>query len=152
MNAVGQLAVLIGISLTASAISYRIVGPPDRSVRCDPASLKPHEICLDDVMSRWQGKVLWVDARPRKEWEADGVPGSILWNVEPSEDGLKFEADAMAHLVESPPVIVYCHEGSCGLSLQVVDKILNLGVVTEVYALHGGSGTLKAAGMLKGSN
>jgi rhodanese-related sulfurtransferase len=152
MNAAGQLAILIGISLSASAIHYKLVGPPDRSVRCDPAALKPHEICLDEVMSRWQGKVLWVDARLRTQWQADGIPGSILWNTDAAEDALKFEADAMEHLVDSPTVIVYCGEGNCGISLQIVERILKLGVVSEVHALHGGAGTLKAAGMLKGSS
>lgn len=152
MNAATQLAVLFAVSLTASAICYRIVGPPERKVVCDPATLKPHEICIEDVMSRWQGKVLWVDARPRKDWEKDGVPGSILWNVDPAEDALKFEAEAMERFVDSPTVIVYCGEGSCGLSLQVVEKILKLGVVSEVHALHGGVGTLREAGLLKGSS
>lgn len=152
MNLVGQVAVLVGISLSAAAIHYRIIGPPEREIRCDPAALKPHEICLDQVMSRWQGKVLWVDARPRKEWELDGIPGSILWNVDPAEDGLKFEAEAMQHFVDSPVVIVYCGEGNCGISLQVAEKIRKLDVVPEVHALHGGAGTLRAAGILKGSN
>ncbi len=152
MNAAAQLAVLVAVSVSASGICYRIVGPPDRKVACDPATLKPHEICLEDVMSRWQGKVLWVDARPRKEWMADGVPGSILWNVDPAEDALKFEADAMEHFADSPTVIVYCGEGNCGLSLQVVEKILKLGVVSEVHALRGGVGTLREAGLLKGSS
>lgn len=152
MTAAGQLAVLFAISLGASGICYRVVGPPDRTVPCDPSQLKTHEICFSTVMERWQGKVLWVDARSRKEWEADGVPGSILWNVDPAEDALKFEADAMEHFAESPTVIVYCGEGNCGLSLQVVEKILKLGVVSEVHALHGGAGTLRTEGLLKGSS
>lgn len=152
MNAAAQLAVLAAVSLTASAICYRIVGPPERKVGCDPSTLKPREICLDEVMSRWQGRVLWVDARPRREWERDGVPGSILWNLDPAEDALKFEADAMEHLVDSPTVIVYCGEGNCGISLQVAEKILALGVVSEVRALHGGVLSLREAGLLKGSS
>jgi len=153
MKLIGQLAVLAAISLTAAGIHYRVVGPPERSVSCDPATLKPHEICLSEVMERWQGKVLWVDARPRKEWETDGMPGSILWNVDPAENGLKMEEEGMQHLMDAPPaVIVYCSEGNCGLSLQVVEKILKLEVVAEVHALHGGVGALRSAGLLKGSN
>ncbi len=153
MRLIGQLAVLTGISLTASAIHFRISGPPERRVSCDPSNLKAHEICLDQVMARWTGKVLWVDARSRKEWQADGVPGSILWSLDPAEDAFKFEEDAMNHLMEEPPaVIVYCGEGNCGLSHQVVEKILKFDVTKDVYALRGGVGALRAARMLKGSN
>lgn len=153
MRLIGQLVVLTAISLSASAIHFRLAGPPDRRVSCDPSTLKAHEVCLDQVMARWQGKVLWVDARSRKEWQADGVPGSILWSLDPAEDAFKFEEDVMNHLMEEPPaVIVYCGEGNCGLSHQVVGKILKLDPTRNVLALHGGVGALRAARMLKGSN
>lgn len=152
MTVIGQLAVIAAISFSASAITWKVSGPPRRDVVCDPATLKPHEICLAQVMEKWQGKVLWIDARSRSDWETNGVPGSILWNLDANEDFQKFEADAMERLIEGPPVIVYCNEGNCGISMQVVERILKLEVTGEVYALHGGSGALKAAGLLKGSN
>lgn len=102
-------------------------------------------------MERWQGKVLWIDARSRKDWETNGIPGSLLWNLDSKEDFQRFEEDAMQRLVEGPPVVVYCNEGNCGISLQVVERILKLGVTEDVYALHGGSGALRTAGMLKDS-
>lgn len=151
MNVVGQLAVIAAISFSASALTWRVVGPPQRDIPCDPASLKPHEICLAQVMEKWQGKVLWIDARSRTDWEANGIPGSILWNLDPKEDFQLFEAEAMQRLVEGPVVVVYCNEGNCGTSLQVVERVLKLEVTREVYALHGGSGALRSAGMLRDS-
>lgn len=153
MRLAGQLAWMAAVSLAASVIHYRVVGPPSRTVSCDPATLKPREICLEQVMSRWQGKVMWVDARTRAEWNADGLPGSVLWSLDPAEDAFKFEEEMATRLMDQPGVvIVYCGEGNCGLSHQVVERILKLGLVDEVYALHGGVGALRASGMLKGSS
>lgn len=150
MNVATQVVAITAIALLAARFNFQLVGPPLRDVPCDPAQLKPGEICLADVMSRWQGNVLWIDARPRAEWMADGVPGSILWNLDSKEDANAFEAEAMNHLLEGKPVIVYCSEGNCGVSSEVAAKVRKLELAPEVHALFGGSGALKAAGMLKG--
>lgn len=152
MNAVTQVLAIGGIALLAARLTFQVVGPPLRDVPCDPVLLKPGEICLADVMARWQGDVLWIDARPRAEWQADGVPGSILWNLDSKEDANAFEAEAMTHLMTGKPVIVYCSEGNCGVSSEVAAKVRKLEIAPEVHALFGGSGALKAAGMLKGSS
>ncbi|BCU79113.1 rhodanese-like domain-containing protein [Luteolibacter sp. LG18] len=151
MNVIGQTAVIAAISLVAAAANFRIAGPPLRDVPCRQEDLKPHEICLATVIERWQGKVLWVDARPRREWELDGMPGSILWNLDAKEDANQFEASTMERLVEGPPVVVYCSEGNCGVSSQIAERILKLQMTDQVYALRGGIGALKAAGMVKDS-
>ena len=147
MNLAVQTAIIAGSALVASALTFKVAGPPERGVVCRPESLKPGEICLRDVTSRWGGKVLWIDARQRNDWEKDGVPGSLLWNL--TEDQQAFEAAAMERLVEGLPVIVYCDSASCGLSAQVAAKIRALEVAPEVHSLHGGAEALKAAGVLK---
>ena len=87
MNTWSQLALVFCISCAAALATYRISGPPDRRVPCDARQLEhPDEICLDRVMGEWRGAVLWVDARSRAEWRRDGVPGSLLFNINPAED------------------------------------------------------------------
>ncbi|MGC4015922.1 MAG: rhodanese-like domain-containing protein [Luteolibacter sp.] len=153
MNPVLQAALIAGISTLAAVTNLRISGPPTRDVPCRQEELKPHEICLVTVKERWQGKVLWIDARPRREWEIDGLPGSLLWNLDPHEDANAFEAAVMEKLVDAPPaVVVYCSEGNCGVSSQIAERILKLGVTDQVFALKGGVGALRADGMIKGSN
>ena len=105
MNALGQLAAILGISLAAAGGTYWIKGPPGRILSCDPATLKPGEVCLEQISP--DAKVLWVDARLRKDWVKNGLPGSVLWNLDPGEDMQAFEADVAMRIMETPRVIVY---------------------------------------------
>jgi rhodanese-related sulfurtransferase len=117
---------------------------------CDLATLKPGEVCLQQVPANTN--VLWVDARLRKDWEKTGVPGSILWNLDPAEDMQAFEAEAAMRIMESPRVIVYCGDENCGISHQVADRILSLQLNAEVSVLRGGWRALKEAKRVKDSN
>lgn len=148
MNAAGQLAAILFAVAGAAAGTYLIKGPPVRALVCNPGDLKPGEICLQQIPT--DGKILWVDARPRKDWEKNGLPGSVLWSLESGEDQQAFEADIMARIMENPRVIVYCGGESCDLSHQVAAKIKELGA--DVLVLRGGWQALFEAGRIKDSS
>lgn len=150
MNAAGQLASIGIVALTAAGGTFWIKGPPLRVVLCDPATLKPDEVCLQQISS--SDKVLWVDARHRKDWEKNGLPGSVLWNLDSEEDMQAFEADVAPRIIETPRVIVYCGDENCGLSRQVANRIRELQLGAEVSVLHGGWRALSEAGRIKGSS
>ncbi len=150
MNSLVQLIAVGGISIVAAGGTYLIKGPPRRIVLCDPAILKPDEICLHQISPN--EKILWVDARPRKDWEENGLPGSSLWNLDPSEDMQAFEADIATRVIETPRVIVYCGDENCGVSRQVAERIRALQLGAEVSVLHGGWRALSEAGKIKDSN
>jgi rhodanese-related sulfurtransferase len=150
MKAIGQLAVIAGISLAAAGGTYWIKGGPVRSFNCDPATLKPGEICLQQIPP--DTRVLWVDARLRKEWQANGLTGSVLWNLDSNEDMQAMEAETAMRIIETPRVIVYCGDENCGLSHQVAEKIRALQLGAEVSVLRGGWRALSEAGRIKGSN
>lgn len=149
MNAIVQLGLIGLISAAAASATFWVKGPPGRGFVCDPATLKPGEICLAQVPTA--SKVLWVDARSRKDWEQSGVPGSILWNLDPAEDMQAFETEAAMRIMETPRVIVYCGDENCGLSRQVAERIRALGLEAEISVLHGGWRALKEAGKIKDS-
>jgi len=150
MNALGQLAAVVGISLAAAGGTYWIKGPPGRALICDLATLKPGEVCLEQISP--DAKVLWVDARLRKDWVKIGLPGSVLWNLDPGEDMQTFEAEVAMRILETPRVIVYCGDENCGLSQQIADKIRGLQLGAEVSVLRGGWRALSEAGRIKDSN
>jgi rhodanese-related sulfurtransferase len=149
MNSLAQLTVITAAALFAAGGTWLVKGPPVRSLPCDPASLQPDELCLEQVPA--DAALLWVDARPRAEWRENGLPGSILWNLDPAEDMAAFEAEAAMRIVETPRVIVYCGDENCGVSRQVAQRIRDLGLGAEVKVLHGGWRALKEAGRISPS-
>lgn len=135
-NPLVQLAAVIVISAVAAGLTWAIKGPPEEApvVKCESKLLKDGEICLADVT----GNVLWVDARSRKEWEKNGLKGSVLWNFEPNEDQNQFEAETAMKVLESELVVVYCGSAACGTSRQVAERIRNLQLGPPVKVLFGG--------------
>ncbi|RYD37351.1 MAG: rhodanese-like domain-containing protein [Verrucomicrobiaceae bacterium] len=148
MNAAVQLLMVVGLAAAGAGGTYFAKGPPVRTLVCDPATLKPGEICLEQV----QEPVVWIDARPRKDWQANGLPGSILWNLDGAEDAAAFEAEAMQKLFENPKAVVYCSNEDCGVSQQVAEKIRKLDPEFDVKALRGGWQALKDAGRVRDSS
>lgn len=143
MNAVTQLALLGCVSALAAGASWALRNEPEQAAAfvCDPEALLEGEICLADVPP----DALWVDARPRAEWEKNGVEGSILWNFDPAEDAGKFEAEAAVHILSAPLVVVYCGSDACDTSKQVADLIRKLDLGPAVKVLHGGWEAIKGS-------
>ena len=150
MNSLGQLVAIGIISSLAAGGTFLIKGPPLRRLVCDPATLKPDEICLQQI--NLTDKILWVDARSRTEWKKNGFAGSSLWSLEAGEDMQAFETDIAMKVIETPRVIVYCGSEACGLSREVAGRIQNLQLGAEVSVLHGGWRALSEAGLIKDSN
>jgi len=142
MKSTLQIAMLLAIAASAACLTWFLKDPnsnPAAVTHCDPAALKPDEICFDQV----SGKVLWIDARSREEWTQNGYPDSILWNLDPKEDALKMEADAAMKIIECEMVVVYCTSRACGTSRQIAEKIRKLELGPMVKILHGGYPSLR---------
>ncbi len=150
MNSLGQLAAIVFISLSAAGGTFWIKGPPARRLTCDPTTLKSGEVCLEQIPPN--AKILWIDARLRRDWEKTGIQGSLLWNLDPAEDMQAFEAEIATHLMDAPRVIVYCGDENCGISHQVAERIRALQMGADVSVLRGGWRALSEAGRVKGSS
>jgi rhodanese-related sulfurtransferase len=145
MKTLAQLTWIGVVSSVAALGTYWVKGPPMRALVCDPTSLKADEVCLQQISPT--AKILWVDARLRKDWQRNGMPGSVLWNLDPAEDLLAFESEIAMRIVETPRVIVYCGDENCGISRQVAERIRNLQLGAEVSVLRGGWRALSEAGL-----
>lgn len=151
MRAFTELALVLVLSSIGAVATWKIAGPPDRSVACDPASITADEICLATVQAEWKD-FLWIDARPEAEWKKDGIPGSIhLTTVGSGSFEDQIEA-SLERLGNAQRAVVYCGDTGCAISKEVVKRLREFGLVPEVRALHGGSAALQAAGMLKDSS
>ena len=134
------------LSSLAAFITYKVVGPPDRSVPCDESSLPEHFVCLATVREWPENDILWVDARPRENWEKDGVEGSVLVNDQ--EDWIDLEMGFMSKIMLEPKpfVVVYCNQSGCGSSKYVANQLREkhageLGF--QVFVLEGGIDALQ---------
>jgi rhodanese-related sulfurtransferase len=140
MNPFAQLAIIGGISAAAAAGTWAVKGRPVvAAVVCDPAQIGPDEICLADVPDGVQ----WIDARPREEWEKNGLEGSVLWNLDPKEDPQLMEAEAAMKMISARLVVVYCGSKGCDSSRYVADRARNLGLGPPVKVLYGGWDALR---------
>lgn len=147
MNSSRQLALIAAMAIAAAGTTFLIKGPPGRAFHCDPTTLKNDEVCLEAVPAT--SEVVWVDARARSDWQKSGVPGSLLWNLDPAEDMQAFEAAAAVRIATTPRVIVYCGDENCGASRQVAARIRALDLGAEVSVLRGGWRALSEAGRVK---
>lgn len=146
MHVAAQFAVVSAISLAAAGATWLAKGAPKsvsaKTVHCDPALIEEGEICLAEIGEN----VLWVDARPRAEWEENGLEGSVLWNLDPKEDSQSMEGEvAMAIATVQPEmVVVYCGSEACGTSKQIAERIRAIDLGPPVKALHGGWDAISA--------
>ena len=143
MRTSSQLAIICSISLAAAGLNYLVSGPPIRSHICDPATRKPDEICLSELNDT-KG-LLWIDARSRAAWQNNGLPESILWNLDPTEDMQAFESNNAEKIASAQIVVIYCGDENCGISRQVANRIRQLDLGPQVRVLNGGWRALKDA-------
>jgi len=134
------------LSSLAAFITFQVIGGPDRSVACDQAALPEYFVCLSTVRNWDESDILWVDARPRGQWEEDGIEGSVLVNDQ--EDWIDLEVGFMSKMIEQlkPIVVVYCNQSGCGSSKYVANQLREkhaeaLGF--QVFVLEGGVNALR---------
>jgi rhodanese-related sulfurtransferase len=140
MNTFTQLFVIAGISAAAAGGTWLVKKPSEKvALSCDASQISDEEICLADVPDT----ALWIDARSREEWNKNGLKGSILWNMDPSEDANLFEADAAAAILNADFVVVYCGSKACGTSKEIAKRIRLLNLGPKVKSLYGGWEAIK---------
>ena len=134
------------LSSLAAFITFQVIGGPDRSVACDQAALPEYFVCLSTVRNWDESDILWVDARPRGQWEEDGIEGSVLVNDQ--EDWIDLEVGFMSKMIEQLKsiVVVYCNQSGCGSSKYVANQLRQkhaeaLGF--QVFVLEGGVNALR---------
>lgn len=96
--------------------------------------LSESEINLKTALD-WNEKVLWVDARPREEFESGHIPGALLLNSYEWEQLLDPFLDAWN---SNQKVVVYCRGEGCDLSTEVAQRLRKEVQIPNVYVLKGG--------------
>ncbi|XHR28659.1 MAG: rhodanese-like domain-containing protein [Chthoniobacteraceae bacterium] len=98
---------------------------------------EPQEIALEEAMRE---KPLWIDARPRTDYEVEHIPGALLLNVAEWDQALP------ALLEKWEPgraVVVYCASPAQADSREVAGRLRDFNLGT-VGILQGGWNTWKS--------
>ena len=148
MRTITELALVLCLATAGAVATWKIAGPPDRSVACNPSLISEDEVCLATVKAEW-GEVLWIDARSEEDWKRDGLTGSIhitTMGKVPFDQQIEASMEALG---QGHKAVVYCNGVNCTLSKEVARQLNEQGLGLEAKALHGGYDALKAAGMIK---
>lgn len=94
------------------------------------------EIGLEEIASRWQGEVLWIDARLREQYVAGHVPGALLLNEQEANELMLEHFEKLQD--NQKPVIVYCSGEACQASHKMKTYLKERLPIEEIYVLHGG--------------
>ncbi len=132
-----QASLILACALAAGAISAAF--HPGRP---------PWFEVADPTRERWEievprarelaaaGRVVWIDARPRADFEKDHLPGALLLNSEEWGDLMFEHQDALRDAFERP-VIVYCDGEGCARSGDIAQRLRELLGLDPVYVLKG---------------
>ncbi|MEI8340383.1 MAG: rhodanese-like domain-containing protein [Verrucomicrobiota bacterium] len=99
-----------------------------------------NEIDLSTAV-QWGARVLWVDARPRVEFDRGHIPGAVLLNEDEWDRLLDGFLDAWKR---DAFVVVYCSSVSCDASHEVAARLKSEARIENIYVLKGGWETWQA--------
>jgi rhodanese-related sulfurtransferase len=122
-----QLLVLLALALMPALVSGTLQlqrSPLDTTPQVDAATVRT-----------WGDRVLWVDARPRREFDTAHIDGAVLlnedeWNALTPEFLNAWDPDV--------PIVVYCGGGGCGASKAVAARLRTEFQMDNVHILKGG--------------
>jgi rhodanese-related sulfurtransferase len=120
-----QLLVLLALALVPATVSgflqlHRVAPEP----QIDAATVRT-----------WGDRVLWVDARPRREFDAGHIDGAVLLNEDEWNELIPRFLDEWDPDV---PVVVYCGGGGCQASKAVAARLRNKLQMENIHVLKGG--------------
>ncbi len=104
--------------------------------------LKADEVGLKEIQERWKGDVIWLDARPREQFDAGHIPGARVLNEQEFDTQLLEMLDTLQ--AATKPIIIYCGGQKCEASRHVREKLLTMVPVDECFILKGGWPAWKA--------
>ena len=135
MRAVRDAILLLALALAAGAGThflhprapawFEVEEPPGRD-----------EVTLEAIARDWKNEVLWIDARPRGQFDQGHVPGAINLNEQELEEQLIGHIDLLQD--NSRPMVVYCDSGACRASRRIRDYLAPRFPTQEIFVLRGG--------------
>jgi rhodanese-related sulfurtransferase len=100
--------------------------------------LRNDEVSMQVIQERWQGKVLWIDARIQEQYDAGHIPGAVLLNEQDFEHQLFDLLDTLQ--TNTKPIILYCSAAKCDASRTILERLKQTLPIENAFVLKGGWG------------
>jgi rhodanese-related sulfurtransferase len=136
-------ALVITLLAAAAAVAAFQFHPRAPALHAVQEPLKADEVGMKEVNERWKGDVIWLDARPRDQFQQEHIPGARLLNEQEFDSLLLELLDELQ--TASRPVVIYCGGQKCEASRHVREKLLTLVPLEDCFILKGGWPTWKQA-------
>lgn len=134
-KALGQAVLLLILSAGAGVAVhfFHPLAPAWYAVVAPPAE---DEVTMEQIQSKWGGKVLWLDARTEVLFSLGHIPGAKLLN-EQGFDGQLFELIEVLQ-TNDLPVVIYCGGEKCEASRKIKTRLVESLPLENVWVLKGG--------------
>ena len=137
----------IAVLSAGAAFAVHLWHPNRPALYFVPQQLEEGEVELAKALE-WhrEGRVVWVDARPRVKYEQGHVEGALLLNEQDDFNALLLEVWDTVQNNADKPFVVYCASETCAASKRVADLLMDRGL-PDVWVLNGGVESLREAGL-----
>ncbi len=98
--------------------------------------LRKDEVSMQVIQQRWQGKVLWIDARIQEQYDEAHIPGAVLLNEQHFEEQLFGLLDTLQ--TNTKPIILYCNAAKCDASRKILERLKQTLSIENAFVLKGG--------------
>lgn len=134
-SALPQALVIILLAAGAAAAAFQL-HPRAPALYAIHEPLKADEVGFKEIQERWKGDVIWLDARPRDQFDKDHIPEARLLNEQEFDTQLLDLLETLQ--TTTRPVIIYCSGQKCEASRHVREKLLSMVPIDDCYILKGG--------------
>lgn len=134
---------ILSVMAAASAVMTYGLHPRAPALYLSEAPLMKDEITWEQIQDRWQGQVIWLDARTADAFEKGHIPGARMLNEQGFNEQLLELLDTLQ--TSDQPVIIYCGGEKCEASRTIREKLLPMVALENCYILKGGWPAWQAA-------
>ena len=153
-------AIRLGIIMLILAIVLGwadvVLFAPGRLPACVQEKLPAGPVCMETLASRYQNRVVWVDARSQADFELNHLmlPDNRMFPIRKGPEMQQQIDAAVARLLEAHErgecVVVFC-TNDCSSAEDIAAELRALGMIdAPIYTLEGGWDALKARNLLRG--
>jgi rhodanese-related sulfurtransferase len=130
-----QILVLVFLAAAAAMATYQW-HPQAPALYAIQERLRQDEVDVAEVKKRWAGQVIWLDARPRDQFDAEHITAAMNLNEQEFDQQLLEILDTLQ--TATKPVVIYCGGQKCEASRHVREKLMSVVALDECYVLKGG--------------